>query len=101
MAPNALAMSRAPSTFSAARRLHSRVGPLVVSWHVPPSGSRGKFLADVGPIVKCRGIEVRIVRPDDSTNLRVEPDRMEGGQVLQRLKQRTMQHRPEVDALLG
>jgi hypothetical protein len=51
--------------------------------------------------VKCCRIEVGIVRPDESTNFWVEPDGIEGGKVLERPKQWTMQYRPKVDALLG
>jgi hypothetical protein len=51
--------------------------------------------------VKRRRIEVGIIRPDQSADFRVEPDGIEVAQVLERPKERPLQHRPEVDALLG
>lgn len=43
----------------------------------------------------------RVVRPDQRAHFGVEPHCVEGGQILKRPEQRTMQRRPEVDTLLG
>src|SRR6266487_30452 len=94
-------MSRAPSTPSAARRLHSLVSPLI-GYRIGPSASpSGEFVTHLGPIVQRCRIEVGPVRPHQGACLGIELHLVERREVLKRPEQHTSKNRCEINTLLG
>jgi hypothetical protein len=49
--------------------------------------------------VQCARIEIRSVRPDKRSGLRIHNDAIEHSKVLKRTEQRAVEHRPKVDVL--
>ncbi len=64
-------------------------------------GPRREFVADLRPVVQRGRIEVGTVRPRQRSNLGVENDGIERGEVLKWPEHRAFQHWPEINTLLG
>ena len=96
-------MSRA-HPLSAARRLHSRVSPLIrrgIRRCGPTLGHRDELIAVLGPVVKRLGVEVCAIRPLNRSKRRVQFDRVEHLQILQGSEYLALENRPEVYLLLS
>ena len=88
---------------SAARRLHSRVGPRV-GWRIgsrsPTTSHRGEFLAILRPVVERFGIEIRTVGPLQCPEGWIEFNGVEYLQILKRPEYLAFQDRAKINSLL-
>jgi hypothetical protein len=73
---------RSPTLRIPARRLHLPCRALFLT-RCPSARTHRKFLGNLWPVVKRRGIEIGAVRPYQRADLRVERNRIESGHILQ------------------
>ena len=67
--------------------------------YVPPACALHQLITYVGPIMQCRRIEVRAIRPHKCAGLDVKTDRIEHREFAERPEQTAAKHGLEIDDL--